>query len=280
MLRHYLVIVVFLFIGILVGATLLSRPDHNETRVEHRSIAPAPILDHTSARPSDAGALATLRDQLQQERQARARLQTRLEALQTRVEELEYALDTPPVTATDTTGREQPTQTPQQVKTSVQALVEAGIGEDQAAWIQGRLDEIELQQLYLRDRATREGWLNEPRYHKERRQYLNAVTGLRKEIDDDAYDRMLYVLGRANRVVIRDTLRDSVADQYGLQSGDRVIEYDGQRVFTSNELSSLVTQGSSGVMTLVRVERGGEIQDIYLPRGPLGIRMTAARQAP
>ena len=41
-----------------------------------------------------------------------------------------------------------------------------------------------------------------------------------------------------------------------------------------------VTQGSAGVMTLLRVKREGVIHDIYLPRGPLGIRMSSARVAP
>ena len=103
---------------------------------------------------------------------------------------------------------------------------------------------------------------------------------LRDEVGDDAYDRMLYTLGRANRVVVRDVIQHSPAAQYGLQGGDKIIEYDGQRIFTSQELSSLVTQGSPGVMTLVRVRRENDIHDVYLPRGPLGIRMTAARVMP
>jgi hypothetical protein len=166
------------------------------------------------------------------------------------------------------------------VKSSVQSLIEAGISEERAVWLQQRLDENELQQLYLKDRATREGWVNTPRYHKERQQYLNTVTKLRDEIDDDEYDRLLFALGRANRVVIRDIMQNSVAGEYGLQGGDTVIQYDGQRIFSSNELSSLVTEGDSGVMTLLRVNRDGEILDIYLPRGPLGIRLSATRIKP
>jgi len=173
-----------------------------------------------------------------------------------------------------------PTDTVPVVKSSVQALIESGISEERAIWLQERLDENELQQLYLRDRASREGWLKTPRYYKENQQYQNAVTKLRDEVDDDVYDRLLYTLGRSNRVVIKDIMQNSVAGQYGLQGGDSIIEYDGQRIFNGNELSSLVTQGGSGVMTLVRVKRGGEILDIYLPRGPLGIRMSATRIEP
>jgi len=196
------------------------------------------------------------------------------------VQELEYAGTTEDVITETSASLSPRTETEPVVRSSVQALLDAGISKEQADWIQERLDEIELQQLYLRDRATREGWLNKPRYNKERRELQNAVTELRGEIGDDTYDRLLYSLGRANRVVIQDILQNSPAAQYGLQGGDQIIEFDGQRIFGSNELSSLVTQGSAGVMTLLRVKREGEIHDIYLPRGPLGIRMSSARVTP
>lgn len=234
----------------------------------------------TSAQATDTVLLVALQDELQQARAAREELESRLEALLIRVEELEHADDTEAVATTTIASRNPQTETPSVVRTSVQALIEAGISEEQATWIQERLDEIGLQQLYLRDRATREGWLNKPRYHKDRRELQNAVTELRDEVGDDAYDRLLYTIGRANRVVVRDVMQHSPAAQYGLQGGDQIIEYDGQRIFSSTELSSLVTQGSVGVMTLMRVKREGDIHDIYLPGGPLGIRMTAARVTP
>lgn len=278
--RIYLFIAGILGTGILIGYLLMSGPGREQTSVDKGgdlappAIRPAPLLAGV------ADSFATLQHQLQQAKQAREQLETRLQALQIRVEELEHTRDTDASIEVTTASRNAQTGTTQAVRSSVQALIEAGIREDQAAWIQERLDEIELQQLYLRDRATREGWLDKPRYHKERREYLNAVTELRSEVGDDAYDRLLYTLGRANRVVVRDIMQNSPAAQYGLQRDDQIIEYEGQRVFSSKELSTLVTQGSAGVMTLLRVNREGEIHDIYLPRGPLGIRMTAARVSP
>ena len=242
---------------------------------------PAPPASSLSAaRAIDAESFSALQHELQQARQAHEQLENRLEVLQLRVEELEQVGDTDAVVTATIDSRNPQTETAPVVRSSVQTLIDAGIREEQAIWIQERLDEIELQQLYLRDRATREGWLNKPRYHKERREYQTAVAELRGEVGDDTYDRLLYSLGRANRVVVRDTLQNSPAAQYGLQGGDQIIEYDGQRIFGSNELSTLVTQGSAGVMTLLRVKREGVIHDIYLPRGPLGIRMSSARVAP
>jgi C-terminal processing protease CtpA/Prc len=247
---------------------------HGQSRPQQHSASPPP------AQRNDATALTALQRQLEREKQAREDLQSRLESLQMRVEQLEQAGDGRNVIATAPAGQNRQSGTLPAVRSSVQALIDAGISADQAAWIQERLDDIELQQLYLRDRASREGWLKEPRYHKERRELQNAVAELRDEVGDDAYDRMLYTLGRDNRVVVRDVIQHSPAAQYGLQGGDQIIEYDGQRIFTSQELSSLVAQGSPGVMTLVRVRRENDIHDVYLPRGPLGIRMTAARVMP
>jgi S1-C subfamily serine protease len=104
---------------------------------------------------------------------------------------------------------------------------------------------------------------------------------LRSEIGDDAYDRMLYALGQSNRVVVRDIMQNSSAEQYGLQANDRVYEYDGQRVFTGQELNDLVTKGGdAGSLVLVRVQRDEQQLDFYLPRGPIGIRLASSRELP
>jgi len=281
MLRNYLFVAGLLGIGILIGYFLMPGPGQQQTRVnEGGYLAPPASNPSAATQVIDAESLAALQHQLQQANQAREQLESRLEALQVRVDEIENARVTETVITTATASRNPQTETAPVVRSSVQALIDAGINEEQAIWIQERLDEIELQKLYLHDRASREGWLNKPRYNKERREYQNAVAELRGEVGDDAYDRLLYSLGRANRVVIRDILQNSPAAQYGLLGSDQIIEYDGQRIFGSNELSSLVTQGDAGVMTLLRVKRDGAMHDIYLPRGPLGIRMSSARVAP
>lgn len=280
MLRHYLIPVAVLGIGIVLGYTLL--PDHARHRAMPGS-GDSPLLPaaaYAPLQPGETETLAALQEQLQQARQAREQLAEQLEALQLRLEELEIERDNAAVITVETDDRKPGAKSTTTPETSVRSLIDAGIPAAQAAWIQGRLDEIDLQQLYLRNRAAREGWLDKPRYQRERRQYLDAVTGLRDDIGDDAYDRMLYTLGRANRVVIRDTMVNSPAEQYGLQPGDRIIEYDGRRIFTGNELNTLVTQGDTGTMTLVRVQRDGGFNDLYLPRGPLGIRISTARASP
>jgi hypothetical protein len=279
MLRYYLILAAILVIGILIGQLLPPKPV--TTAVEPTAGPGAePAAPFTPLQPGEVETLAALQRQLRQERLAREQLAGQLETLQLRIEELESGNR---VTALVPAGSDTPAPARTRAtkpRTSVQTLIEAGIEPELANRIQARLDEIDLQQLYLRDQATREGWLNQPRYHKERRKHLDAVTELRGEVGDDAYDRMLYTLGRANRVVVRDTMQNSPAEQYGLLSGDRIIEYDGRRIFTGNELNALVSGGDAAALTLVRVERDGRLLDIYLPRGPLGIRVSSARALP
>jgi hypothetical protein len=278
--RYYFILVAVLATGILIGYAVLPRHGPEQAMPVTGDTPSLPAVPYSPLRPGEPETFAALQQQLHQTREAQERLALQLETLQLRVEGLESGQEVAAMTADRADSRKSAPVAGTELRTSVQSLIDAGIPAEQAARIQGRLDEIDLQQLYLRDRATREGWLDKPRYHKERRRHLDAVTELRSDIGDDAYDRMLYTLGRANRVVIRDVMVNSSAEQYGLQSGDRIIEYDGQRVFSGNELNTLVTQGNAGTMTLVQVQRDGEIHDIYLPRGPLGIRMGSARILP
>jgi len=162
-----------------------------------------------------------------------------------------------------------------------QALVDAGIDEPRAAWIQGRLDQVALKELYLKDQAIREGWLNTARYRKAMRELRGDREAMREEINnDDTYDRLLYATGRQNRVVVIDVMQNSPAEQYGLQSGDVVQSYDGRRIFTIPELQQATAAGETGAMVLVEIERDGGQVTLYLPRGPIGGRLSVSRTRP
>ncbi|MDX1698080.1 MAG: PDZ domain-containing protein [Thiohalobacterales bacterium] len=226
--------------------------------------------------------LARLREQLVQAGQERQRLADRIARLEVDAGKSSMPADAGTgVSAEDADNNSKESgEKNRAYRTSVENLIEAGITAEQAAWIQARLDEYDLNMLYLKDRATREGWLRTSRYNQERREIMNAYQALRPEIGDDAYDRMLYALGRSNRVVVRDVIQNSIAEQYGLQANDRIILYDGQRVFTGQELTDLVSQGTAGVPVLVRVQRDDQQLDFYLPRGPVGIRLASSRELP
>jgi hypothetical protein len=275
--KQGLLLVAVLCLGILTGYYLL------------RSTAPDPGSPNTAAPPGTPeiarryndnpdDMLVRLQQRLAQAEQERVWLAERVAAL-------EAVIGTYPDTgsgapATEANEETEPAAPVETFRSSVEALIATGIPAEQAALIQARLDEYDLKQLYLKDRASREGWLKTPRYYKEQRQTRNAYQELRPEIGDDDYDRMLYALGRVNRVVVRDIMQNSTAEQYGLQANDRITEYDGQRVFTSQELNTLVSQGTAGTLVLVRVQRDEQQLDFYLPQGPIGIRLAPSRELP
>lgn len=280
--RQSLLLLVMLCIGIFAGYYFL------------RGTVPGqggPNADSPSGTPEIArryednldDTIARLQQRLVQAEQVQLSLTERVAALEVMAGKPEIYPVTgtaTPATETETNEVTESTAPPQTFSTSIEALIETGIPEEQAARIQASLDEYDLKLLYMQDRASRENWLNTARYRKEQREVQNAYQELRPEIGDDAYDRMLYALGRTNRVVVRDIMQNSTAEQYDLRANDRIIEYNGQRVFTSQELNTLVTQGTAGAQVLLRVQRDEQQLELYLPQGPIGIRLATSREQP
>lgn len=160
------------------------------------------------------------------------------------------------------------------------ALVSAGVDRGLADDILGRESRLELDRLNLRDLAVREGWIGSDRYRDE----LNALAGeersVRDEIGDTAWDRYLYDTGADNRVAVSAVIPGSVAEAAGLQPGDLVESYAGERLFGFAELRDATTQGESGELVPIRVKRGGAVVEAWVPRGPLGVRMEMTRADP
>jgi len=159
-------------------------------------------------------------------------------------------------------------------------LTALGLDQDRAAEISQRVNEVDLDRLYLRDQATREGWFNTPRYGQALQEVNGDLNALRDEVGDDAYDRYLYATGQVNRVVVGSVIADSQAHEAGLKAGDTVLRYADQRVFSTAELQSATSQGVAGELVTVTVLRGDQRLRIYVPRGPLGIRLRVERRLP
>ena len=278
--RQSLLLIAVLCLGILAGYYLLrgTAPDPGGPNADAPPVTPE-VARRYKDNPDDT--LTRLQQRLAQAEQEQLWLAERVSVLEAVIGKPgtfpDIGTGIPETETIEESEHPAPVQT---FRTSVEALIATGIPIEQAALIQSRLDEYDLKQLYLKDRASREGWLKTARYNKELRQAQNAYRELRPEIGDDAYDRMLYALGRVNRVAVRDIMQNSTAEQYGLRANDRIIEYDSQRVFTSQELNTLVSQGTAGTLVLVRVQRDEQQLDFYLPRGPIGIRLAPSRELP
>ena len=161
-----------------------------------------------------------------------------------------------------------------------ETLVAAGVDTAVATEYLDRQSRLEMQRLELRDRASREGWLNSDRFIEKLGELEGDVGSLREEISDDSYDRFLYLTGQPNRVVIASVIDESPAQLAGVQAGDIVLNYADSRVFSFTELRDATRVGERGENVLLRVQRQGETMELILPRGPLGVRLDADRVEP
>jgi hypothetical protein len=160
------------------------------------------------------------------------------------------------------------------------ALAAAGLDAATVADIKGRRDESTMAEIELRNRATREQWLDSPRFAAEMAAIEAQRTSLRDEIGDDAYDRYLFALGQTNRVRVEDVLQQSVAAQAGLQVGDLIVRYGDARLFAPGELVNETRSGTAGEAVQLEIIRDGQRFEVQVPRGPLGLRVAATQAKP
>jgi S1-C subfamily serine protease len=157
------------------------------------------------------------------------------------------------------------------------ALIEQGIDEHRAAWLHEHFEELQMEELYLRDEATRDGWIGTPRYRKQVR---NLRGESRETLGDDDYDLLLYASSRNNRVLLSDILQNSPAAAAGIEPGDVLLRYDDQAIFEPRHLLTATTQGAAGSTVAVDLMRNGQSLRVYVRRGPLGARIHSVRRFP
>lgn len=161
-----------------------------------------------------------------------------------------------------------------------EVLTRAGFSASEVEELKARFEAIELERLYLRDQATREGWIGKPRFRQRVRELDARYADLRDDYGPDAYDWILFASGRPNRVVVNRVMEGSEAEGAGFRKGDVVLRYEGQRIFDVPSLQKATTGGRFGETTAVDVERDGEEIRLYPARGPLGLGLGVVSAEP
>jgi hypothetical protein len=215
---------------------------------------------------------------LQEEIEARERMEDEIAALGAELAELRRSASAADASETPETADRDPHMGRPWFNT--EGLIAAGVDAARARQLRERFEEIELARLYLRDRAVREEWMGSPRYREESRALDSRFEAVREELGPEAFDQLLFAIGRPNRARVRDLLEHAPAREAGMEAADIIVSYDGTRIFSISELRRVTTEGRAGERVEVVVDRGGTPLRLYLPRGPLGARLVPARRAP
>ena len=148
-----------------------------------------------------------------------------------------------------------------------EALIKAGISSDRADYILRRESEMRYEQMQAVYQARNSGEPLDPLNRN-----FNADAMLRDEIGDAEYEQYLEANNRSTSVGISNVMASSPGERAGLQAGDEIVGYDGQRVFSTSELMQH-TMASGDGNVVVDVMRDGSQMQIVLPRGPIGVEI-------
>ncbi|MEM9058044.1 MAG: PDZ domain-containing protein [Pseudomonadota bacterium] len=282
MLVRLLTLACALIAGVAIGARVAGTTpaDDASPPIDSRALSGADLGTVDPASASDyADAIRSLNDIVAQEAAERLRLEQEVGELRAKLDAMDKRLEGTTGRQASATGRSDRQRNRGGVL-SEQSLIEAGFSAYEAEQLKAKVDQIEMDRLYLQDTATREGWRNQARYREEMLAINQRANAFREDLGDDDYDKYLYAMGRPNRVVVRSVLDQSPAQDAGIREGDHIVSYDGSRLFQQNEIRRLSSTGQAGATVPVDIVRDGRSLQVYLPRGPLGVRLSSATVPP
>jgi len=263
-------IVASLLTGFALAALVVGGSEPNERAAEPETI-------DFDDKAGVEGRLMALESAVSAERQARQLLEDELLALYDALDALENPDEPPERAQAGADVREARRDFRAQFGSSrrddperrLTALTEAGFSVSRADWIMQRESELRMEAMQARYDAMRQG--------ETPSRALNPDNLLRAEIGDAEYETYLQAGNRPTNVNVRSVFDASPALIAGLQSGDQITHYDGERVFSNFDLTHQTMEGNAGENVVVNIVRDGVPMQVVLPRGPLGINTARGR---
>ena len=273
-------IVVSLLAGLAIGAWLGNGGDA-APGATGSSLSPMPGSD-----ASVADRLAHLEQVVQQEREARIALEDTLAALFEDFEQLEAADQRAAAARTEAQRQREEGRAAETRRGArddadwlaryrerrVDRLVEGGFTEDEARRALEIESEVAFAALQASWEAQRSGEQFDPFAVASDPQDL-----MRERLGDAAFERYLEAQGQPTTIGISQVYSGSPGSEAGLRPGDRLVSYDGERIYSMTDLRRQTMQGAPGDSVIVEVERDGTRIQLSMPRGPIGITGSGAR---
>jgi len=152
----------------------------------------------------------------------------------------------------------------------VEMLVENGFTEDEAR----RILRLESEAQFT---ALRQEWESQfgDSAQDPSAAFDSAQSIFRERLGDDAYARYLEAQGQPTDVQVMQVHEGSPAGAAGLQPGDHIVTYNGERVFNVVDLRQMTMRGRPGEAAVIEIDRDGTRMQITIPSGPIGITGTA-----
>lgn len=260
--------------GFAAAAIVLRATDSGSTT--QQSVVPASHFDETAATEERIRALEAA---VSEERQARQLLEDELFVLFAEVERLEASVgnrensrderDGADIEATQIVERRRGNRSNGGQKDD---LIAAGLAPDRADWILRRESELRYESMQARFEARNSG-TSQDFFDAA----LNPESMLRAEIGDADYEKYLEANNRPTAVSISGVMASSPGERAGLRPGDQIVNYDGQRVFSTWELVQQTMGGGGEGTVVVDLLRDGAPIQIILPKGPIGVEVGRSR---
>ncbi len=209
---------------------------------------------------------------------ARQQLQDELSQVKTTIQTLEQRLDE--LSKAEPVDTPQPRAIARSRQSEAKTFTAAGFDANEAEYLANRWGQQQMDLLYLRDEAIRDGWINTPRYEQAARELRRGSDSIREELGPEAYDRFLFAAGRANRVVLNSVIDSSPGQAVGLQPGDTILSYDGNRIFSFSDLRNATTAGEPDAPVVIAIDRDGQRLEFEIARGPIGVTLGSQRAEP
>jgi hypothetical protein len=251
-------------LAVLATVLLLREPQAPVNRIE-----PTDYFDENAATEDRIRALETV---VAEERNARLLLEDELQALYDELDQIRSGSDDLPEegiaelqeereAVRDRVDRFRAGNTTQG---RTDMLVKAGFAPDRAEWIVQRESELQMESMQAMFEARQTG-------ERPDRSRLDPERTLRSQLGDSEYEQYLEANGRSTSVAVGTVLESSPGQRAGLQAGDEIVGYDGQRVFSYDELNDRTMSAQPGQSVVVDIVRDGVPMQVIVDAGPIGI---------